>query len=341
MLFLLYELNYKKMEISQSAEGEYLVFMYQVGEPAWPFGPVQGEFVLQKNGKRINKSSFRVNNDGGGLTPESVVFNWEHNCVKIRVSGEEQEDMLYTLGFDGSIHSEKAEPRFTDEEVPAMVNEKDNQSTEFQKKDGMVYHFHAQDSLPEKETGSVSEEETIEITQEMKDYYMTIEPACSFQTETGLEYRMAAVDRALGSSFYVLIGVEDQGRTCVFVNPDPYNGSGGESRWITFIDEKLGFSCLSHSAGVYGSLYRTMDGGCSWKEIEYPSARVKLPDGTYYNPFVMPEKTYEKDGILYMEAGQGADGDYYDEQGFCHGLYQSFDKGVTWEFVQTVPVIRE
>lgn len=34
-------------------------------------------------------------------------------------------------------------------------------------------------------------------------------------------------------------------------------------------------------------------------------------DGTYYNPFVVPEKVYEKDGNLYMEVGQGADGDYY------------------------------
>ena len=25
----------------------------------------------------------------------------------------------------------------------------------------------------------------------------------------------------------------------------------------------------------------------------------------------MPEKVYEKDGNLYMEVGQGADGDYY------------------------------
>ena len=71
-------------------------------------------------------------------------------------------------------------------------------------------------------------------------------------------------------------------------------------------------------------------------EIKYPSAKAQFSDGTFYNPFVMPEKVYKKDGILYMEVGQGADGDYYDEKGFCHGLYQSTDDGLNWEYVQNI-----
>lgn len=187
-------------------------------------------------------------------------------------------------------------------------------------------------ATPEKNSG------TEEISQEILEHYLSIEPSCTFLTEEGTEYRMVAVDRALGSSFYVLVGTKDGGVTCDFVNPDPYNGSGGESIWITFIDEQLGFSCLSHAAGTYGSLYRTEDGGHSWEELQYPSAKVKLPDGTYYNPFVMPEIVYEEDGILYMEVGQGADGDFYDDKlGFCFGLYRSTDLGVDWEFVKNIP----
>lgn len=159
------------------------------------------------------------------------------------------------------------------------------------------------------ETLESSNHVTEENSQALLDHYLSIEPSCTFVTEDGLEYRMVGVDRALGSSFYVLIGVEEQGRKCTFVNPDPYNGSGGEARWIAFLNEDLGFSCLAYSAGSQGSLYRTEDGGSSWKDVEYPSANVKLSDGTYYNPFVMPEKVYEEDGILYMEAGQGTDGD--------------------------------
>lgn len=205
------------------------------------------------------------------------------------------------------------------------------------------------DELPEPaeedaDTTEMTEENTgaEEISQEILDDYLSREPSCAFLAEGGLEYRMIAVDRALGSSFYVLIGTYDQGKTCAFFNPDPYNGSGGEARWITFLDENLGFSCLAHSAGTYGSFYRTEDGGSSWEETDYPSAKVKLPDGTYYNPFVMPEKVYEKDGVLYMEAGQGSDGDYYDAKlGFCHGLYQSEDQGLRWVFVRNLPAARD
>ena len=177
-----------------------------------------------------------------------------------------------------------------------------------------------------------------EITQEVLAHYLSIEPACSFVTEEGMEYRMIPVDRALGSSFYVLIGTDDQWKSISFINRDPYNGSGGESRWITFLDQNVGVSCLAHAAGSYGSLYRTEDGGISWEEIDYPSAKAKLSDGSYYNPFVMPEKIYEENGLLFMEVGQGADGDYYDsELGFCHGLYQSADRGINWEFVKNIP----
>ena len=178
-----------------------------------------------------------------------------------------------------------------------------------------------------------------ETTQEVLAYYLSIEPACSFVTEEGMEYRMIPVDRALGSSFYVLIGEEEQNEKCTLVNPDPYNGSGGEARWITFLNENLGFSCLSHAAGSQGSLYRTENGGISWEEIDYPSAKAKLSDGSHYNPFVMPEKVYEENGLLFMEVGQGADGDYYDsELGFCHGVYQSKNDGASWEYIKSIKI---
>ncbi len=324
MMFLMYELNYKKVEISQSTEGDYTISMYQIGEPAWPFGPVHGKFVLRKDGRKLNTYSFLVSNDGGGLTSGNAIFKWTDNCVEIRVSGEEQEDMLYILGFDGSNHNEKAGECY---DRTHTYNELYTQMDE-------TLHTTKADA---DSNDTFIGEETKEISQEVLDYYMTLEPSCSFVANSGMEYRMVAVDRALGSNFYVLVGTEDGGETCAFVNPDPYNGSGGEARWIIFIDEKLGFSCLAHAAGVYGSFYRTEDGGNSWEEITYPSIKVMLSDGTYYNPFVMPEKVYEKEGILYMEAGQGANGDYYDEQGFCHGLYKSSDKGFTWEFVRNIP----
>ena len=180
--------------------------------------------------------------------------------------------------------------------------------------------------------GQVPDEEAVR-------YYLSLEPDCTYQADNGVEYRMVPVDRACGSSFYVLVGTDDQGKSACMVNTDPYLGSGGEAKWIQFLsDGKTGFSCLAYSGGAYGSLYRTEDGGKTFTNVEWPSAKAKLSDGTLYNPFVMPEKVYEKDGKLYMEVGQGADGDYYGDEGYCNGLYESSDDGKTWEYVGEVVV---
>lgn len=184
-----------------------------------------------------------------------------------------------------------------------------------------------------------AEDENIntELSDETIQLYLSWEPDCSYETADGMEYRMIPVDRACGSSYYVLVATADDGKTAAMVNLDPYLGSGGEARWIYFLEDgKTGFSCLAYSGGAYGSLYRTENGGRSFEEVEYPSAKAKLSDGTYYNPFVMPEKVYEKDDKLYMEVGQGADGDYYGEEGFCKGLYESVDNGKTWTYVKEV-----
>lgn len=185
------------------------------------------------------------------------------------------------------------------------------------------------------------EEETEKkaISDETIQFWLSLQPDCSCQTADGTEYRMIPADRACGSSYYVLIATADGGKSALMVNLDPYLGSGGEAKWISFLEDgQTGFSCLTYSGGTYGAFYRTEDGGRSFEEIKYPSAKAKLPDGTYYNPFVVPEKVYEKDGKLYMEAGQGADGDYYGEEGYCNGLYESEDNGKSWMYVKEIAV---
>ena len=179
-----------------------------------------------------------------------------------------------------------------------------------------------------------------QLTEEQMQYAMALTPECTWTDENGVEYRMVGIDRALGSSFYVMVAVAQEG-DCLFINADPYLGDGGTARWLSFLkDGRTGFSCLAHSGGSYGELYRTEDGGHSFARVEYPSAMAKLPDGSYYNPFVMPESVYEEDGKLYLVAGQGADGDYYGEEGFCDGLYESADGGVTWSYVGERPRTR-
>lgn len=197
-----------------------------------------------------------------------------------------------------------------------------------------------QEETKKKETAE-EETENMQVTDEIIRLYLSYEPDCSYENADGVEYRMIPVDRACGSSYYVLIATADGGESASMVNLDPYLGDGGAAKWISFLqDGQIGFSCLTYSGGSYGRLYRTEDGGRSFKPVEYPSAKVKLSDGTYYNPFVVPEKVYEKDGKFYMEVGQGADGDYYGAEGFCNGLYESEDNGKTWVYLQEVVVNR-
>lgn len=263
----------------------------------------------------------------------SDVVNWllyvmkelpcEENEELYRVIKIEYGEETFTYRFSDLQH-------FTEENVSDVYND--------------LYDF-VEKNLAEDYKSKVSskedteEAENIELTGEEIQHYLSLKPDCSYETSDGVEYRMIPVDRACGSSYYALVATADGGESTVMVNPDPYLGSGGGAKWITFLqDGQTGFSCLTYSGGTYGRLYRTEDGGKNFEVVEYPSAKIKLSDGTYYNPFVMPEKVYENNGKLYMEVGQGADGDYYGEEGFCNGLYESKDNGKTWEYVKEIVV---
>lgn len=186
-----------------------------------------------------------------------------------------------------------------------------------------------------------SQKEEQKVSDEIWEFYLSIEPDCSYTMKDGTDYKMIGVDRACGSSYYSLISMAADGITKSVVNSDPYAGSGGQSMWLTFLeDENIGFSCLAYSGGAYGALYRTGDGGKTFVQVEYPSAQAHLPDKTIYNPFVMPEEVYAKGDELYLVVGQGPSGDYYGEKGYCNGLYKSEDKGKSWEYLgeEAVPV---
>jgi hypothetical protein len=146
-------------------------------------------------------------------------------------------------------------------------------------------------------------------------------------------FRLEVTGAALGSRAYSLTGTVDSGQTWKTINTDPFSGMLGSASGITFFNDKLGFLCISYSGGIKGQLFRTEDGGKSYKKVNFPEVKVALNSGAEYNPFDLPEMPFEKDETLNVLVGQGADGDY---KGGCKALYQSTDKGITWKYVNEV-----
>ncbi|MEK4930121.1 WD40/YVTN/BNR-like repeat-containing protein [Bacillus sp. FSL K6-1338] len=152
-----------------------------------------------------------------------------------------------------------------------------------------------------------------------------------FSKEVG--YKLDVTDKALGSTFYSLSKTIDGGETWGVINEDPFNEAVGSASGIIFFNEKLGFLRAARPSGNEGRLYRTDDGGITFKKLSYTNYEVKLESGQAINPFDFPNMPYEKDGVFNMLVGQGADGDY---NGNSSILYQSKDQGETWEYVKEV-----
>lgn len=153
-------------------------------------------------------------------------------------------------------------------------------------------------------------------------------PDEEFQFEHGGRFRLNVVDAALGSRFYALEYSDDGGKSWRVENQDPFLGRAGVAAGITFINDKLGFFCLSHNGGDEAELFRTDDGGKTTEPVQLPySVMEKEPNQD--SPFDFPQMPYEEDGILKMVIGQGADGAQ-------EVLYQSEDGGISWEFVKEI-----
>ncbi|WP_432707100.1 WD40/YVTN/BNR-like repeat-containing protein [Gottfriedia acidiceleris] len=146
-------------------------------------------------------------------------------------------------------------------------------------------------------------------------------------------YKLNVADKALGSTFYSLSKTTDGGKTWTVINNDPYSGTVGGASGVVFLDDKLGFLGAVNPSGNEGTLYRTDDGGISFKKVIYSPHEVKLNNGQSIKPFDTPSMPFEMDGVLSMLVGQGSDGDY---NGNSSELYQSKDEGQTWKFVKEV-----
>lgn len=190
----------------------------------------------------------------------------------------------------------------------------------------------------ENEEGEILQPEPSEKQSEpysafMENYNGSYEKECLVGDGT-VRYRMVIMDAALGSRAYGLLKSTDGGENWEMFSPTPFGQQMGMGIDFVFLSEDFGFATLMHNGGDEAVLYVTENGGLNYQETVMQGYTVSLEDGYTYNPYDYPQMPYEKDGVLYVLCGQGADGDYDggDQAGLA--LYQSTDGGHTFSFVK-------
>jgi len=106
----------------------------------------------------------------------------------------------------------------------------------------------------------------------------------------------------------------------------------GGSVEFTFLDEMFGFATLSHNGGDAAVLYVTEDGGKHYEQVEFAHKTYTDSIGNIVAPYDYPKMPYEKDGVIYVLCGQGADGDYDGGDSLHLARYRSEDYGHSFVF---------
>ncbi len=96
------ENNEEKFITSQnSPDGNYTVFLYQVGIPKWSFGSVNAKLILEDNtGKKIDEVNFELANDGAGVHVKNLTsITWTENNVEVLIDADEAPEECYVLNY--------------------------------------------------------------------------------------------------------------------------------------------------------------------------------------------------------------------------------------------------
>ena len=143
-------------------------------------------------------------------------------------------------------------------------------------------------------------------------------------TENGC-YAAFAADRALGNDYYGAYYSADFKNWNTILLPEDFSGHLTGAYWEKdgtgyFADDMSGY-VQDPSTGAFQTL--------SIQEPEDLTAQLG------YNPFHEIQYFYEKDGGVYLVAGQGSDGDFTIDGQLVQGLYYSED-GVHFYFQETI-----
>ena len=129
-----------------------------------------------------------------------------------------------------------------------------------------------------------------------------------------ITYELYVSDAAAGSRFYSLKKIDENGTTVI--NKNPFLDNIGVANGIHFFNQKLGFISITNASNDHCEVYRTQDGGLTFKQIE-------LKNTGDYDYLQIP---YEDNGHYIMKVSKGSQSDSDTD----YIIYRSKDLGQTW-----------
>ena len=97
----IYMIEYHVATVDKKSYNGYEVIMQSVGSPLF-FSSADRRLLLKKNGKTINKTDFVLSDDGGSIRKAVWSVSWYKDHVSVVIRGSEQDDMLYSLYYNGN-----------------------------------------------------------------------------------------------------------------------------------------------------------------------------------------------------------------------------------------------
>lgn len=97
----IYMIEYHVETVAKESYYEYEVVMQSVGAPLF-FSSADGRLLLKKNDTIINKTDFVLSDDGGSIRKKVWSVSWYKDHVSVVIRGSEQDDMLYSLYYNGN-----------------------------------------------------------------------------------------------------------------------------------------------------------------------------------------------------------------------------------------------
>ena len=87
-----------------SPDGNFSIYLYQVGSPQWSFGSVGAKLVLKNsNGKILDEKEFSLANDGAGVYEGNLKsITWLENEVEVLMDADEWPEEYYVLNYGNS-----------------------------------------------------------------------------------------------------------------------------------------------------------------------------------------------------------------------------------------------